>query len=60
MAMTEKAMPVRHVRMDEALWSRVKRTLRREQRRSRAELIRQALALGLDELDRRYGSGTPA
>jgi metal-responsive CopG/Arc/MetJ family transcriptional regulator len=54
------AMRVRHVRMDEALWLRVKRTLKREQRRSRAELIRQALALGLDELDRRSGEPSRA
>jgi hypothetical protein len=46
-------MRVKPIRMEEALWQRARRTLKCEHRRSLAELIRQALALGLDEIDRR-------
>jgi metal-responsive CopG/Arc/MetJ family transcriptional regulator len=47
-------MRVRHLRIDDALWTRLDRTLKREQRRSRSDLLRVALAVGLDELDRRW------
>jgi hypothetical protein len=47
-------MPVRNLRIDDSLWERLRRTASREQRRSISDLARVALALGLDELDRRW------
>jgi hypothetical protein len=47
-------MPIRNLRMDDPLWERVRRTAAREQRRSVSDMVRVALALGLDELDRRW------
>jgi hypothetical protein len=47
-------MPVRNLRIDDALWDRLLQTALREQRRSRSDMARVALMLGLDELDRRW------
>jgi len=47
-------MPVRNLRIDDPLWERVRTTARREQRHSLSDMVRVALSLGLDELDRRW------
>ena len=47
-------MPVRNLRIDDPLWERLRRTARRDQRRSISDMARVALVLGLDELDRRW------
>jgi len=52
-------MPVRNLRIDDVLWDRLLRTAAREQRRSRSDMARVALALGLDELDRRWKAWHP-
>ncbi len=48
------AMPVRNLRIDNALWERLRRTAQREQRRALSDMARVAMSLGLDELDRRW------
>jgi plasmid stability protein len=53
-------MPIRNLRIDDALWERLRRTAAREHRRSISDMARVALAAGLEEFDRRWKLLHPA